>query len=509
MKYFVKSGDKIYGPVDDHKIERKIADGFFAKNCLISTDREEWKVQTITQKNESVRQIRPAANQNPPPPPPPPPQQKDQQQKQQQPPPPPNLNDGRGPKIKMRDDKQPQVIKLSAADIAPAVVVRPIKRHSLKWLWILLIIFGGLIILAATGAVILTKFADVWHLKSANGKTVKKTKKPRSKRNGAGGAELPPAKNFEEVCANYQSAVGVVVVTLEDSDGKLLTKIGDFPVDCFQPIGTAFAISENKFVTNSHVAYGVKDQKSGIVKDILFRVILVAAKNNGIKTEEQLKTFIENNKDGIEKLRTYLQERVRVRSVEIRLSHSNGMSLPVTGVQVHPRYKTECNSKEEANRNHEFDVAILTTSQKAPAYFRRADTETLYQLAPGRKVAYLGFPMEGLANAGGLNIDKPEATFKDGTINKVTDFDDAHGEARNNKAITHSIPTVGGASGSPVFLENGEVVAVAWGGNFDFDENGKRTASAALHNFAVRIDSLEVVEEEHVHDIREWLGEGK
>ena len=91
----------------------------------------------------------------------------------------------------------------------------------------------------------------------------------------------------------------------------------------------------------------------------------------------------------------------------------------------------------------------------------------------------------------------------------MTDFDDAHGEARNNKAITHSIPTVGGASGSPVFLENGEVVAVAWGGNFNFDENGNRTASAAQHNFAVRIDSLEVVEEEHVHDIREWLGEGK
>ena len=53
MKYFVKSGDRIYGPVEDYKIERKIASGFFAVNCLISTDREEWKVQTFTRKIES------------------------------------------------------------------------------------------------------------------------------------------------------------------------------------------------------------------------------------------------------------------------------------------------------------------------------------------------------------------------------------------------------------------------------------------------------------------------
>ena len=42
MKYFVKSGGKVYGPVDEHKIEEKVASGFFSKNLLVSTDREEW-----------------------------------------------------------------------------------------------------------------------------------------------------------------------------------------------------------------------------------------------------------------------------------------------------------------------------------------------------------------------------------------------------------------------------------------------------------------------------------
>ena len=42
MKYYVKNGDKIYGPVDEMKIRRKIADGFFSRECLVSIDRREW-----------------------------------------------------------------------------------------------------------------------------------------------------------------------------------------------------------------------------------------------------------------------------------------------------------------------------------------------------------------------------------------------------------------------------------------------------------------------------------
>ena len=406
------------------------------------------------------------------------------------------LGDGKDPKEKMREEPPPQVIGPGASNISPAIVAPP-KKHAPKWLWIILIVVGTLIALAAVGVMV---FAE-------------KAPAPKAGLNhfirSAGVAEFPPAENFEEVCANYQSAVGVLVVTLEDSDGELLTKIGDSPVDCFQPVGTAFAVGENKFVTNCHVAYGIKDQKNGVLELTLRNFYHAMAQKSGARTEEEIAEFFKKNQKSINADRKYLQEHVRVRCVEIRLSHSDGMTLPVTGVQIHPRYKADASSEEDIYKNAEFDVAILTTSQKAPVYFHCADNKTLYQLTPGRRIAYLGFPMEGLENDGGLNIDKPEATFKDGTINKVTNFDNAHGEAKDNKAITHSIPTVGGASGSPVFLENGEVVAVAWGASFNYDQDGNRIASAALHNFAVRIDSLDAVEGEPVCDIREWLEERK
>ena len=313
----------------------------------------------------------------------------------------------------------------------------------------------------------------------------------------------PRTRNFEEVCTYYRGAVGVVVVTLEDSDGKLLEKIGTIETNCYHPIGTAFAIAGNKFATNCHVAYEIKDVKNGVVDSILRKVFVAEAKKRGVKTEEELMAFFRENQEAIARGRKFLQEKVRIRNVEIRLSHSDGECLPVTGVQIHPRYKV--NSADF--KNAEFDVAILTTSKNASTYFRIADTDELYELSQGQKIAYLGFPMEGILDAGSLNIEKPEATFKSGTINKITDFNNVHGDPRNNKSLIHDIPTVGGASGSPIFLDSGVVVAILWGANHNFDRDGERTASAAQHNFAVRIDSLDAVEEEKIHDIQDWIGE--
>ena len=253
-------------------------------------------------------------------------------------------------------------------------------------------------------------------------------------------------------------------------------------------------------MTNCHVAYAVKDQKNGVLEDILFRYYIAEAKKHGVKSDAGFKAFCEKNKDVIANDRKFLQENVRVRKVEIRLAHSDGMTLPVTGVQIHPRYKTSSPSGE-------FDLAILHTAKNTPVYFKMADTDVLYDLHQGQRIAYLGFPMENLADDGGLNLERPEATFKSGTINKITDFDNVHGDPRHNRSLTHDIPTVGGASGSPVFLENGEVIAVVWGMSGGRDNQGRRIVSAAQHNFAVRIDSLDAVKEEKVHDINDWLGE--
>ena len=503
MKYYVRSGNKTYGPVEENKIRAKIAKGFFSPDCMVSVDRQEWKPLPTETPRPTVSAFHKAAAAF-----------SGGSDAAAAPPPRirmarPIVDDGgddvgaAGPQPEEEEPVMPRAVDDGDS--------RSFKFRSLAICGSFLISLIIVIVGASFGYKVINNSGKSTGTSAPVGRRGpggrKKTSVPSQPKRPQPDKSQPGklAQNFEEVCANYQNAVGVVVVTLEDSDGKLLTKIGGFDVNCYEPIGTAFAVAGNKFVTNCHVAYGIKDQKSDVVNGILARIVIVAARKSGVKTEDQLNIFIERNKDDIEKVRRYLQEKVRVRNVEIRLSHSDGKSLQVTGVQIHPRYKADSNE----TGNAEFDVAILTTAKSAPVYFRRADTQTLHQLSPGRKVAYLGFPMEGLSNDGGLNINKPEATFKDGTINKVTDFNNVHGEAKNNKSITHSIPATGGASGSPIFLENGEVVAVLWGGSISIDGRGNRTASAAQHNFAVRIDSLDMVEEEKIHDINSWLGGNK
>ena len=489
MKYYVRSGGKIYGPADEGKIAEKVATGFFSSNCLISVDREEWVPMSPEEPQEPDEAVEVRLT----------------------PKEPEEVRRTDNPKTvsvnKPATVVVPNVIRLSAADIVSDGVVAP-KKADGGWNVAVTIIacLFLLLLFAAAGWLLYSKFAapGVSVLPPIPGGAAPRRPAPRASTSGKS-APGPATTSFKEVCKNYQSAVGVVVVTLEDSDGRLLTNIGNISVNCYQPVGTAFAIASGKFATNCHVAYAVKDAKNGVLKNILLRVYMAEARKHGVKSEEEFAEFCRKNQSAIAADRKYLQENVRVRSVEIRLSHSDGESLPVTGVQIHPRYK----ANGADFKNAEFDVAILTTSKNAPTYFRLAGTDVLYNLAQGQKIAYLGFPMEGLLDDGALNIEKPEATFKSGTVNKITDFNNVHGDPKNNRSLVHDIPTVGGASGSPIFLDNGEVVAVLWGGNHNFDENGRRTASAAQHNFAVRIDSLAAVEDEPVHNISEWLGEKK
>ena len=68
--------------------------------------------------------------------------------------------------------------------------------------------------------------------------------------------------------------------------------------------------------------------------------------------------------------------------------------------------------------------------------------------------------------------------------------------------IRHNLPSAGGASGSPMFAPNGEVVAIHWGSNyfntFCLEERsatkivavGCRMQNAALIEFAERADLL-------------------
>ena len=285
------------------------------------------------------------------------------------------------------------------------------------------------------------------------------------------------ANSLPAVYEKKQRAIGLVTYTLQDKNGSIITF----------PSGTAFAISKNKFVTNAHVAYGVKNGFEDICEKILINNIADEAKNKRKSLNQYLQELGER---GIEekriKLLEYFKENgVRVRDIEIRLNHSNGESFRVSKVQVHPRYNPS--GKESG----EFDVAIFEIEGNTDCYFDIAKSKELHALKAGTPVASAGFPTETLE--GELNINKPEASYASGDIKKITDFEHKDGGNKYNKSITHSIPAAGGSSGSPIFTANGKVIAVLWGGHHggNITKLG-RVPSGLLHNYAVRIDQINV-----------------
>lgn len=287
-------------------------------------------------------------------------------------------------------------------------------------------------------------------------------------------AENFTADSLPAVYQKKQRAIGLVTLTFQDQKGRFETI----------PIGTAFAIGKNKFVTNAHVAYAVKNGfEEGLVTPILINYFTEEAK----KKRKSLEAYLQDiGERGIEQARTRLLEGlkkdgVKIRDIEIRLNHSNGKSFRVAEVQVHPRYNP-------GKPTGEFDVAVFKISGSTDCYFDVASKKELHSLRAGIPVASAGFPSEGLSD---LNIEKPEASYATGDIKKITDFDNKDGGADNNRSIFHSIPATGGSSGSPIFTSKGKVIAVLWGGtNHGRDARGARVSSAALQNFAVRIDQI-------------------
>lgn len=458
MMFYIKSNGKIYGPTDEEKIKFYVKSGFFSLSSQTSTDLQKWQPLDL---GDAITNEAPTLTLSP---------------------------ENEVPHFERRPSKS-----------APAPA-RPRKLSLMQ----ATCIAGGvilLILLLCAGGIIYMLYSNSDNSrKESSPKTAKLFNKPIK------GKTL--LEDFAQVCQQYQGAVGVVVATLENSNGKPLPKVDEWQLSPDQPIGTAFAISGNKFATNSHVAYALKDQKGGIVKKILLNLVFEKAIEQNVKSEKEFQEFCKKHEQEINKFRTFLEKDVRIRDVEIRLSSSNGHSLRVSHVQVHPRYNDTNDSEDAQIRNGEYDVAILTTDESINTFFPIAPKEKLYALKKGQPIAYLGFPMEGLMRNGDVDLDKPEATFKDGSISRVSDFDNHSTNPELNKSIIHNLPSTGGASGSPIFLKTGEVVAILWGITpSGTAQDGSRLVSAVQHNYAVRIDALDAVKNQPMHKLRDWIGE--
>jgi S1-C subfamily serine protease len=168
-----------------------------------------------------------------------------------------------------------------------------------------------------------------------------------------------------------------------------------------------------------------------------------------------------------------------------------GGTVSISNVQLHPNYKRH--STLELVPAYDVAVMEVTGSLTHPGLPLAGKAKAL-ALRSMQAVAYMGFPTENLA-MGGVNLEKPRAMGKPGHITALTDWHLRAVDPADTRLIQHDIGVVGGASGSPMLDESGEIIGIICAGNMELmldpqTQTLKRSPSAAMVNFAQRIDVL-------------------
>ena len=276
----------------------------------------------------------------------------------------------------------------------------------------------------------------------------------------------------------YQKAVGVIVLTADLQNGKKVQL----------PVATAWAFAPDKFATNAHVVTGLQNHCDELKGSLAHTLLERISDKSGFHydVDAYLGQLGENRgKEMVSQCLKDADDMIRGFSVSIMINGSSHESLPVTHVQIHPEYGI---APERFNP----DIAVLTINGKNKVFFNPADDRTLHGLKSGEPVAFLGFPMENLKDDN-INLDNPVASMQSGIVVAVSGFDLKDAGPEENYLIRHNLPVTGGASGSPLFNRDGDVVALLLGGNtIGQIQNDRidRTPSAAMINYAVRSDLM-------------------
>ncbi|MBQ9787676.1 MAG: trypsin-like peptidase domain-containing protein [Lentisphaeria bacterium] len=415
--FYFKSGNRIFGPMSAAQIRQKYRSGQLLDSDMISPDKEHWQsAGTFFNPPQNLPAV-----------------------------PTPAVEEVRPPLNPLSAGYPPQTVPLADNLLQPAEIIR--KRASWGK-------FTGVFLLLAVFTVIAVTVIALVQKESAPGENA-----------GGGASAVPDAPNaptaptapagnrsWSDIIGIKRQAVGVIVVEVTVAGQTQLI-----------PCGTAWAMDENNFATNAHVAAGFLD----------------------------ISRYLRQNNVPVQQI-----------DVTVIMNESNKRYF-IDGIKIHPDYRGFQNGVPDS------DFAVMHTSAKLPVYLTMASEAELKNIQQGNNIACIGFPMEGLSRQN-INLASPTATMHDGIISALSDPSLRNSGRDKNTMIRHNLPTVGGASGSPIFASSGKVIAILNAGNmsFEFDTRGRYTGrkpSAAQVNFACRIDRIKPCLQAENIDIDDFL----
>jgi hypothetical protein len=185
----------------------------------------------------------------------------------------------------------------------------------------------------------------------------------------------------------------------------------------------------------------------------------------------------------------------------VRSPGKEGKTYEVTNATLHPGYdRFEAFLSQDVLRRNiasigvpGYDVATLTVKEQLPpeTILQLAGTDELKALNPGIELATAGYPMEGIVG-GNAQAYGAAPEYHTGAITALTDFFFLPADFAYSQLIHHSLPSAGGASGSPIVNEDGHVVALLSAGNsYQPGSDEARVPSGVLINYGQRVDLLQ------------------
>jgi formylglycine-generating enzyme required for sulfatase activity len=177
---------------------------------------------------------------------------------------------------------------------------------------------------------------------------------------------------------------------------------------------------------------------------------------------------------------------------------AGGEVLPIdmNHIQIHPGYAAWQEFVNEfpplGKTVAACDVALMPVENPeslAPA-LPLADTKSLNELKPGDPIGLVGYPTENLPLPF-TNVHDPTPGVQLGNLVRMTDYFGANNVPFAERLlVTHSAPSAGGTSGSPILNRRGEVIAVHSDASYiSFGpSDDQRIPIATMTNSGQRID---------------------